>query len=1302
MENDRMRILAVDDNADNLTILKALISEAFPQTEVLCAYNGVQALEMAAAHEPDMILLDIIMPGMDGYEVSRRLKSDSRLSDIPIVFVTALKSSKESRITALECGAEAFLTKPIDESELTAQIRAMLKIRKATLAKRDESKRLAILVDQRTNELKKSNERALYLLEELKGAYKKREQSERSLLEAQELALMGSFEYDMVTKRISCTDTVLQICNFTREAFEVNQSELVKLIYPDDMQLMIEMINQAIATKGAVEFKFRLLCGEPEPKHIFMRVRPEFDATGTCIRATGVVRDITRDTIKAEQLKQNLKDLTESQQIAHVGTWRLDLNTNQVVWSNELYKMFGLDPSQPPPPLPDHAKLFSPSSWYILSAALERAGMEGAPYELELQTVRADGTNGWMWVRGEAERDDRGQIVSIWGAAQDISHSKKIETELRESQERFQLLFNKAPLGYQSLDANGRFIEVNQQWLDTLGYSREEVIGKWFGDFLCPEYVAGFRERFPIFKAQGYIHSEFEMMAKNGNRLYMAFEGKIGYDVGGNFVQTHCILKDITDQRKAEAALKESEFAERLLLDHLQVAIVVHNTDSSISFCNPLAEQILGISKNQIQNKLVTDKDWHFCDLFGEPLMIDAYPFSLVYQSDEALVDYEVGIVFESSGNIRWVMVNGFNIKDTEGNISKVLISFVDTTEKKAAEQALIESETRYKYLFENSGVGIGYYTTDGVVISYNKKALENIGGKLEDFVGKSIQTLFPQKEADIYFARIKTAVASDAPQQYEDYLAMGDSPKWFSSTFTRITNASGEVIGVQIASLDITNRMIAEEALSESQALLNAAFENSQAGIAIADAPNGKLRYVNKAGLLIRNKSEEEIVKHVDVHNYVESWQILHFDGTAYKEDEVPLARAVLYGDTCSDEFIIRRDDHEDRYVLANAGPIKNSIGDITAGVVVFLDITDKRKAEEEINFLAYHDHLTSVHNRRFFEDEFVRMNAEANFPLAIITGDLNGLKLINDSIGHAAGDQAIRLFASALQDQIRDCDILSRIGGDEFGIILPTYTDEEAKALLSRLQSTIRIEINDSLSLETQIELSATFGYSVQSFIGQTLDSLMNEAETFMYRRKFYDDASKHSHVIDAIMNTLFEKSVREQQHSIRVSILSAAIADAMQLDETTVAKVKAAGALHDIGKIGIDERILNKTESLTEFEWNLMKQHPVRSARILATIDAYLDIVPFVKSHHERYDGLGYPSGLTSTQIPLEARIISVADAFDAMTKVRSYRAPMNREVAAEELNRCAGSQFDPHIVEVFTRNVLPKLDTLMTAQ
>ncbi len=157
MVTNKLKVLAIDDNQDNLISLKALIREVFPEARMLTALTGTAGLELAVAEDPDVILLDIIMPGMDGFEVCRKLKSDEKLCDIPVVFVTALKGDKESRIRALECGAEAFLAKPIDEIELSAQIRAMVKIKAANGAKRDEKTRLAALVREQTRELKKKN-----------------------------------------------------------------------------------------------------------------------------------------------------------------------------------------------------------------------------------------------------------------------------------------------------------------------------------------------------------------------------------------------------------------------------------------------------------------------------------------------------------------------------------------------------------------------------------------------------------------------------------------------------------------------------------------------------------------------------------------------------------------------------------------------------------------------------------------------------------------------------------------------------------------------------------------------------------------------------------------------------------------------------------------------------------------------------------------------------------------------------------------------------------------------------------------
>ena len=965
------------------------------------------------------------------------------------------------------------------------------------------------------------------------------------------------------------------------------------------------------------------------------------------------------------------------------------MSTNCVVWSEELYKMYGFDPALPPPPYTEHMKLFTPESWDRLSTSLDLTRTRGIPYELELQTVTAEGSNGWMWVRGEAETDQQGNIIAIWGAAQDITNRKKTEIELKEGEDKFQLLFNQAPLGYQSLDFEGRFIEVNQQWLDTFGYTRDEVIGKWFGDFLCSEYIDSFHHCFTTFKSQGNVHTEFEMLSKDGKRLFIAFVGKIAHDVNGRFVQTHCILQDITELKKAEKQLEQSEHARRLLLDHLQVAIIVHNVDSSISYSNSLAEELLGVTADQIHNKHVSDEAWHFCDRLGETLSVDAYPFSLVYNSKKALVDYEMGILFEESRKIKWLKVNGFNIEDDNGSISGVLISFIDITEKKIAEQALLESEERYKYLFENSGVGIGYYSTDGTVISYNQKALENIGGKLEDYIGKSIRTLFPNEEAEIYFSRIKRAISSDKPQEYLDHLVMNSAHMWFSSVFTRVTGASGQIIGVQIASLDVSDRKHAEETAIDNAFKFQSLFDEISTGAAIYrvinDGEYGQdyiIQGFNKAALKGEGKELAEVIGKslYDLRPNIDQYGLIPVFRSVWKTGKPEFFPSKIYIDEKFSNW------YENRVYKLTTGEI----------VALFDDVTEKKRAEEDIEYLAYHDYLTDAYNRRYFENEYAEKNTGEYYPLAIVTGDLNGLKLINDSFGHHSGDLAIQQFATDIRKQIPKDAVLARIGGDEFAVLLTRNSEAEAKKLAGELQSSVQIQVKDNKGHDVDAMLTATFGYSSQSFPGQDMDELVKEVETFMNRRKFLENTSKRSNVIDAIMSTLFEKSEREQQHSIRVSSIATAIATEMGLDDATVAKTRVAGALHDIGKIGIDESILNKSERLSDQEWEVVKQHTIRSARILASVDEYLDIVPIVKAHHERIDGCGYPAGLTEKQIPIEAKIIAVADSFDAMTVSRPYRNAISKKLAADELRRCAGSQFDPNIVEIFVNRVMANME------
>jgi len=270
----------------------------------------------------------------------------------------------------------------------------------------------------------------------------------------------------------------------------------------------------------------------------------------------GVFHDVTDRKRAEEALRETERFLKSSQQIGRLGSWRLDLATNQVVWTDELYKMYGFDPTLPPPPYAEHMKLFTPESWEMLSTALAHTAEAGVPYELELETVRKDGSTGWMWVRGEAVKNTEGRITNLWGAAQDITERKQAEDSLRESEARFRLLFENAPLSYQSLDERGYFLDVNKKWLETLGYEREEVIGKWFGDILGPGFTEHFDTNFPLFKHACVIDGvEFDMVTKNGRIIRVAFNGRVQLARDGEFLRTHCIFTDITERRQAETEL---------------------------------------------------------------------------------------------------------------------------------------------------------------------------------------------------------------------------------------------------------------------------------------------------------------------------------------------------------------------------------------------------------------------------------------------------------------------------------------------------------------------------------------------------------------------------------------------------------------------------------------------------------------------------------------------------------------------------------------------------------------------------
>lgn len=335
-------------------------------------------------------------------------------------------------------------------------------------------------------------------------------------------------------------------------------------------------------------------------------------------------------------------------------------------------------------------------------------------------------------------------------------------------------------------------------------------------------------------------------------------------------------------------------------------------------------------------------------------------------------------------------------------------------------------------------------------------------------------------------------------------------------------------------------------------------------------------------------------------------------------------------------------------------------------------------KQAEAEIKYLSYHDKLTGLYNRAFFEEELKRISTKNQLPLGLIIGDINGLKLINDALGHLQGDKVLIKAAEIFRKECRQGDIISRWGGDEFIVLLPQCDSSAALKVFKRInKSIIKIE-----SLPIPINLS--LGMAVQNCIDQDMNDVIREAEEKMYRNKLLESRSTRSSFIKSLEKTLWERSHETEEHCRRMQEMAQKMGKALELTDSELDNLKLLAALHDIGKIAIPNAILDKPGKLSPEEWETIKNHPETGYRITISSPELAPIAEAILHHHECWDGSGYPLGLKGEKIPLISRIIAIADAYDVMINGRPYKKAMSREATLAEIERCAGTQFDPELV------------------
>jgi diguanylate cyclase (GGDEF)-like protein/PAS domain S-box-containing protein/putative nucleotidyltransferase with HDIG domain len=593
--------------------------------------------------------------------------------------------------------------------------------------------------------------------------------------------------------------------------------------------------------------------------------------------------------------------------------------------------------------------------------------------------------------------------------------------------------------------------------------------------------------------------------------------------------------------------------------------------------------------------------------------------------------------------------------------------------EEEIEEKTQIESELNKEKIFMeaifNSVPGLVFlYNDQNKLVRWNKKHTEITGFSKEELNCMNLLDWYKgDKENQEKVLKILQLVTEKGFGEIEIELPVKDGtkiPMFFTISSVKIEN---QLYFTGIA-LDMTQRNQLTERLQKYKVLA----ENANDAMLFVDK-EGNIIEVNDAAIRIYGYSFEEFtqinvfdLRHVErdqkVIEQMEKADIggIIFETVHYLKDGTPIPVEVSSQGT--------------------------SIGDKRILLSIVRNISDRKKAEKEILYLSYHDQLTGLYNRRFYEEEIRRLNNEANIPIALIIADVNGLKLTNDAFGHKAGDVLLQRIANILKVKFPSNGIISRIGGDEFVILLSKTNENATEEIINGIKAAIKDEKADN------VVLSLSIGAAVKKNKFEDIDEIFKKAEAEMYRDKLTESSAMRRKTIDLIMNSLYERSNIEAIHGKKVSEFCKAIGEALKFENDHVEQIEMAGLMHDIGKISINENIINKQEILNEEEWQEFKRHSEVGYQILRSVNEFSKIADYVLEHHERWDGQGYPKGLREEEISIEGRIISVADAYVSMTSDKIYSKALSEEEAVNELEKYSGSQFDPKIVKVLVEKVL----------
>lgn len=491
---------------------------------------------------------------------------------------------------------------------------------------------------------------------------------------------------------------------------------------------------------------------------------------------------------------------------------------------------------------------------------------------------------------------------------------------------------------------------------------------------------------------------------------------------------------------------------------------------------------------------------------------------------------------------------------------------------------------------------------------------------------------------------------------------------RWVEEWVIHERNDSGKLMHEKGIIRDINDSVRISEKLKESEAKYKELFDNASA-IIFTFNKQGEITNYNKT-----------FIETLKIQNSFKNYLIEDFLTPYYKAHSL-FAQCVEKVGTRFELEIIDLEGHK-KFIELNYRVVSQE-GEPFEIHAVGQDITERKLATEKIDFLTSHDTLTGLHNRAYFDQKLIAYREDEDKNVSIIVGDVNGLKMVNDAFGHKLGDELLVQMALILKSVFYDSkDVIARLSGDEFAIIT------ERKNIWTLID---RIHAKCSAVVDFPFKIDISLGYSSRKKSNVGIEGIFREADHQMYKNKLKTSKHIKSMMIQTLQQKLSEESLETVEHAERIKILSEKVGEYLNLSETTIEELDLTAIMHDIGMISIPKEILNKCGKLNHKEMKEVMKHAEIGYHLLVATPNLAGIGDYVLAHHENYDGTGYPQGLSGGDIPLISRIISVVDAYEAMTHVRSYREARTHKQAIDEILSLSGTRYDPSIVHAFLKSM-----------